>query len=589
MSNLSNIKLTPKQNLIAVLFILLIIAALGLRLHFSNKAYEIVGPIFIVSTDTTAAFVYNTYIYQLDDEGNILNKIPFKELGLKHKITDIQLLDNNRFVVGDWLNEVIILCEFRRRSCEPLTKDLGKHIRDFFMFHYQEESNELFISDTTNHRIVKYDVNAHQSIVLSKKGAFLYPNHLQIEQDGYLYIADSNHRRIAKFTYDKESLAQQGNDIQVPDEFSEQNWMSQWACKQSWVPDSGCKSIKFFFPDSKQDWLLHFARQQNGGLYVLAANYSLIDSDLVYFPASGEVEKITLPQDSEVTTFSIMKNKLLLNDKSLFKLYVLGGNNDEIKEFGSDELNAVFKKDFEQSYYWNLASDIMFILLLVTVIGMVLFILYLAKKGNKQPEVLGSKQDVENTLPPIVPGKLLWLSPNPVIRRSIPVFFILAIVMFGMFYGVFDLFGISTDKIETDAPILKLIQASALMLSMFILVFINMINNIYYKIGTDGIHIYINKIFNKITIQPQDIMYSDNYLLVGSLFVVYRNNMKHYFSDKNQFETYIAPLLKSHSKHVSRMGAFAHMFKNPSLLNIFNVFISAVLIYYMLKLGMVFG
>ncbi len=558
MSNLSNIKLTPKQNLVAVLFILLILAALGLRLHFSNKAYAIAGPGFIVSTDTTVAFVYNTDIYQLDKEGNILGKIPFNELGLRHKVTDIQLLDDNRFVIGDWLNEEIVLCEFKRRSCESLTQHLGKHIRDFFMFHYEESDNSLFISDTTNHRILHYDVNSHQSKVLSNKGEFLYPNHLSIEEDGYLYVADSNHNRIAKFTYNDGSLKQQGNDITVPDNIS------------------------------KQNWLLHFSRLQNGGLYVLAANYSLINSGLIYFPVSGEIENINLPKGSKVTTFSLMGNKLLLSDKALFKLYLFNKLNGEITDFGSDELKAVFKKDLSKSQLWDLASDGMLILLVIVVIGMVLFILYLAKKGNKLPDE-EIKKGVNFELPPIVPGKLVWLTPNPMIRKLIPALIILVVVMAGMFYAIFDFFGISLDKAEPDSPEFKIIQAMGLMAFLFVMIFINVINNIYYKIGTDGIYIYINKIFKKYKIQPRYIAYNDTHLLFGSISLVYRNKMKHYFSDKAQFESYITPLLSKFSKQVSGMAGFVHTLKNPGLLTVFNILMGVLLIYYMVKLGLIFG
>lgn len=591
MSNLNNIKLTPKQNLIAVLFILLILASLGFRLDFSTRAQQVAGPGFIVSTDKTATIVYNTDIYQLDGDGNILNQVPLKELGLKHKIIDIQILDDNRFVIGDWINEAILLCEFRRRSCEPLTEKFGSHIRDFFMFYYHEAGNELFISDTTNHRILHYDINTHKFKTISKKKEFLYPNHLQVEQDGYLYIADANHNRIAKFTYDGEQLIQQGDDFTIPDSLAEKNLKAQWICNQDGISNDFCKTARKLFPDYKQDWLLHFARQEDGGLYVLAANGLLINSDLIYFPASPsvQVKKIKLPEGSGVTTFSFMADKLLLNDKELFKLYAYDQRSGDFAEFGSEELKAIFKKDYEQNNYWEFLSTSMLILLFIIVICMVLFIFYLAKKGNKHPGTTDVNQTDDDMLPLIVPGKVTWLAPNPMLRWMIPTMIIVTVIMFALFYGVFDLFGISIDKVEEDSPALVFVQASALLALLFLIIFVNIINNIYYKIGTDGIYIYVNKIFGKYKIPPHEILYSDTHLFFNSASIIYRNKMKHYFSDKEQFEKYIMPLLNKFSKEVDAMAAFFHAFKHPGLLDIFNVLSGMVLVFYMVKLGIVFA
>ena len=145
MASLSSIKLTPGQNIIAGIFIVIILITLVLRLYASNRELALAGPHFLVANDTTILTVYNTELFHLDPAGHIVEKIPLSKLGITTKVADIQLLGDNRFVIGDWDNERILLCHLSELTCQSLTQNLNQQIRNFFKFHYRVEENDIFI------------------------------------------------------------------------------------------------------------------------------------------------------------------------------------------------------------------------------------------------------------------------------------------------------------------------------------------------------------------------------------------------------------------------------------------------------------
>lgn len=559
MSSLNDIKLSPKQTLIAFLFISLIIVLLVLRLYFSNKATELAGSNFIVANDTTVVVVYNSNIYRLDSNGNIKQKIAFTDIGIGNSVADIQLLDDNRFVIGDWDNNKILLCYFKNTECSSLTKGLDKKLGNFFKFHFHESRNEIFIADTDRHRILHYDINTHTIKTISNEKQFLYPNHLQLEYDGYLYVTDTNNHRIASFEYKNEKLEQVGENFQVPKEISSKT-----------------------FP-------IHYVALNNGDMYILQGNNFLLYADLIYLPVSGIKKNIVLNKDADITVATRMGSKLLISDRELFSLYSLDLFNHEIVEFGSDELKTIFKNDKNTTDFWNMLSTLMLALMILSIIGIVVFIIYLAKKGKREPKTEATNTAVNSNLPPIIPGQLIWLDPNPFMRRVLLALFVLIICMAGLMYAIIDLLGLDFSNIEEGTTVQSLYNATTLMVLTFVVILVNAIHNIYYQIGTDGIYIYVKTIFTKKKFEPHKALYNKQYILNDSLVIPYRNNMQQYFHNKEQFESYISPLLEFFGKKITIIQVMKHMLFNPGGMVVFNTIGFSFIFYMMIDAGILFS
>jgi hypothetical protein len=562
LSGLNDIKLTPKQTIIALLFIVLILATLGLRLSFSNKATQLAGPNFIVATDEMAVMVYNTDLYRLDSKGNILQKVSFEQLGMGNKAADIQLLDKHRFIIGDWENERILSCDFRTVDCISLTRGLGKQLGNFFKFHYNQAQHEIFIADTDRHRILHYDTGSHQVNVISDRKQFIYPNHLQIEKDGYLYITDTNHHRIARFDIDSDSLKQVGDDIRISQDITSKKW-----------------PIHYYL--------------DNDEMHVLMGNDFLLYADLVYIPDNGNAVHIPLKKNADVTTISQMGNSLLLSDRENFKLYRLDLSSHAIHDFGSHELQQVFQQDKKTTTTWELLSSLMLYLMILLIICMIGFIVYLSIKNKpQQQETDNSSQehsaDPGYDLPPITPGKLVWLEPNPLMRRVLLALFVLLTMMAGLVYVMIDMLNIDLSNPDNSGHEQEFLDILLLMAAVFFIAIVNALHNIYYAIGTDGIYIYIKTIFTRKKIRPRETLYNKQLLIKDNLLVPYRNNMQQYFHNKAQFETYIMPLLNAFSTRIGPVDLIKHMVTHPNILTIFNsISIGGVLIY-MIQTGILF-
>jgi len=562
MADLNNIKLTPRQNVIAVIFMLVILLTLGLRLYFSGKALELSGPDFIASNDSIAAMVYNMAIYRLDERGNILQRIAFTDIGIQAKIADFQLLDNQRFVIGDWEKERILLCYFEGPTCDSLTNNLGKHIQNFFKFHYSESENELFISDTDRHRVLHYNLNTHAVKQISAKRQFKFPNHLQIEDDGYLYVTDTNHHRIAHFEFDGDSLKEVGKEIRVP------------------------KNV------SNKKWPVFYYLRDNGDMYILQGNNFLLHADLIYIPTKGEPENIATAINSDMTSISRMQNHILLCDRKLFTLFSLNLENHDMAEFGSEELKRIFRQDRKTTKLREVLSTAMLVLMFMSIAAMVGFIIFLATYGKRTrppKSIAGTSSDY--SLPPIQPGQLVWVGENRLFRYLMPLFIILIFLFAGTAYVWLDLHNIDLLHAKPDTPEQGILYALIIIGLIFFMAMVNAIFNVYTKIGTDGIHIHIDRLGNKYQFDPREILYSPHYLVCGRLVLPYRNIFMHYFRNKEQFEAYISPLLKTHGRKIRTFtDVLWHLIKHPTMMGIFNtiiLIITCILLYKALSIDII--
>lgn len=71
---------------------------------------------------------------------------------------------------------------------------------------YDEESQRLYVADTTAHRIAVYGPNERLERSFGQRGtadgSFNYPTHLSLDRQGYLYVVDSLNHRVQRFDRD---------------------------------------------------------------------------------------------------------------------------------------------------------------------------------------------------------------------------------------------------------------------------------------------------------------------------------------------------------------------------------------------------
>jgi len=68
---------------------------------------------------------------------------------------------------------------------------------------YVDENDNLYLTDIFNHRVLKF--NSEGQVILTfgrpgnKKGNLLYPNDIAVDQEGYIFVSDSNNSRVQVF------------------------------------------------------------------------------------------------------------------------------------------------------------------------------------------------------------------------------------------------------------------------------------------------------------------------------------------------------------------------------------------------------
>jgi hypothetical protein len=552
---LSNIKLTPKQTVIAFVFIALILTSLGLRLYFSNQAMEFSGPRFTVANDHTVLTVYHTSLYRMDNQGNIRQRIALRDIGIKDRVADIQLLDDQRFVIGDWDNQRVLLCSFTGPDCHALIQNLGSEIRNFLKFDYREAENALWIADTDQHRILRYDLENHTLQQISAPKQLLFPNHLRLESDGLLYVTDTNHHRIAAFELRSGQPVALKKQYRVSRELSHKR-----------------------FP-------IFFYRMTDGDMYLLQANNRLQFADLVWLPAHGAAQKLTIPARADIGDISRMGQTLLLSDAKRFAIYAMDITDHGIFEFGGAEIRGLFARDRGLVRRFTNTASAMFLTMIALIVAMIGFITYLIIQG-KQALADAESDLLVPSLPPLIPGQLTWVQGNAKLQRLVPVLGLLTIVCVSLMYALLRM--TKLDLLQATPGSRE--QAIAyLYLSLgvfFVMAVVNAVLNLYTRIGSDGMYIYIDRLFKTYKIDPRDMLYSEHYLMAKNLIIPYRNILKQYFRHAKQFEAYITPLLNAHARKVRTFRDVPfYMLRHPTWMGLFNT-ASLILMCYLLYRAM---
>jgi hypothetical protein len=549
-TSLSNVKLTPKQTVIAFAFIVLIIACLGLRLYFSNKANAISGPSFVVANANTVLTVYNTNLYRLDTHGDIVQRISLRALGINNRVADLQLLDDQRFVIGDWDNQRILLCEFDELNCRTLTH-LDKHIHNFFKFDYREAQHELLIADTDRHRILRDDLDTHAVKQISAAEQLRFPNHLRFEADGLLYVTDTNHHRVVALELQAGKPALLKREYRIAREIS------------------------------RKRWPVYFYRMSDGGMYILQANGRLQYADLVWLPAQGAAQKLTLPAHADPGDISRMGQSLLVSDSGRFAMYAMDLVSHQVREFGGEEIKSLFARDRHLARRYTGIASAMLMTMIALILAMVGFIIYLVTQG-KQAMAENASDVLASALPPITPGQLTWVEGNPTLRKLVPILLFLIVLCSGLMYALLrmtriDLLHTASGSREQEIAYLLLCLGV-----FFVMVVVNAIFNLYTRIGSDGYAIYVDRLIKTYKINPRDMLYSEHYLMAKNLIIPYRNILKQYFRHKQQFEAYITPLLNAQARKIRTFRDVPfYMLRHPTFMGLFNT-VAVILMCYLL-------
>jgi len=386
----------------AVLLILLILTALGLRLWASHRAFSIEGPANIRKGPDGLVYIMNdAKLYIHDQDGNLMDIKPLGRFGLERAKGDFWIFNNGDLLLRRETNTkltfrreletffrtgsskqdriessdgILQRCNVNSYECMPFGsgRDAFNKIGAFKVF-VDEGRGDVYITDTPAHQLLLYDLNGN----LKRKSdvRFHYPNGIAGGNDQLLYIADTNHHRIAAVNPEYSAFGR------IERQFSVINTVG---------------------PPEKE-WPFALGQDRNGRWWVINAGNEMRHGDLVIYDGTGQVfKRVELPENADPTSIAILENRVLVTDPSLMRVYSVALNGELQDDFGS----RMFRYDcsdklHSRNFYATLSSMMLYLILLAAIAA--IFIAWkaqasLTKQGIQKPEHVVSREKAEELL-----------------------------------------------------------------------------------------------------------------------------------------------------------------------------------------------
>jgi uncharacterized membrane protein len=374
-----------KYILTALFLILFILAALGLRLWALNRMLLIEGPANMrMGYDGLLYIVTDSSLYIYNQEGYLFDIIPLSRFGIEKARGDFWIFNNGDLLLRretnkrlTWRREletffrtgsskedrvvnddgILLRCSKETYECKPFGhgRDAFSKIGAFKVL-ADEEKDAVYITDTSAHQLLLYGLDGN----LKRKSDifFHYPNGIVRGHDGLLYIADTNHHRVAAVNPAYDSFGRVERNFSI---------------------------LNSLGPPDKV-WPFALGQDSNNRWWVINAENGMRNGDLMIYSSDGQVFRhVELPDNADPTSIAILPDRVLITDVSLMRVYSLALNGELQDDFGSltlkvDSADKLRKKNF----YALLSSTMLYMILAAAVAALVIaWKAQAAQRGHK--------------------------------------------------------------------------------------------------------------------------------------------------------------------------------------------------------------
>ncbi len=322
-------KATPRQNAVAALLMLGVLAAVGARLWASRAGNETLGPENVIAAGGRVYVQMNRRLYWLDDSGSLQREVDLAALGFGKVFAGFQLLRDGQVLIGDVRAKAIRRCDLESLHCERIGPTEADAVRHQFKFFLDETSGRLYITDGARHRLLVQDPQDGTLTEALARGTLRYPNDVWLAPDGdRLYVADTNHHRLAGFAVDGGTVGEQAFAIDA------------------------------HHPDARSghSWPLAFAGDEDGW-WVLDADGMLRYADLVRYDAEGRpAGRVALPAGADPQTLAWANGRLLVTDRERVAVYTVDPVTGTVADFGDRTFAGVLTRVRDRRRTFNLVS-----------------------------------------------------------------------------------------------------------------------------------------------------------------------------------------------------------------------------------------
>jgi hypothetical protein len=290
------------ERALTILFFVIMLASIGYTFH-SLSGGAPTGPLFVSQTSTGKLLALNrSHLLFFNSDGRLTDAHHTPNFDYR----GAALLDNDRFYVMDRSSKSLLRCA--EAYCSPVSIKAEPPLETDIALAVSPDGQHLITSESTRDRVRVFSIGGEQLQVLAQPDhALCFPNGGTFGRDGKFYLTDSNHHRVAVFSFENGHLQEEQEHLMVakrPESAGEE-------CKSG-------KTERFWkraFPKDKATtlknvrkgrvWPMDIAQLADGRWAVLIARNGMKNSDIVLFDEDWRnPAPLSMPYRSDIVSIT---------------------------------------------------------------------------------------------------------------------------------------------------------------------------------------------------------------------------------------------------------------------------------------------
>jgi hypothetical protein len=512
---------------LTLLFLFLLLASLVLRFWATDRAWQKPGPTHLAAAAGQIYLFAGDELFHLSFEGELLGQFPGDVTGLDDDPIDLRLSNDGRLLIAQQQPARIRSCDPLTWDCRDITPDLSDQLERQFKVLLTEQQ-QLLVSDAKGNTLWGFDKPGEEAQRLVENGLLAGPNDLEFDDEGHLWVADTDHRRIIELLPAADGIFEPGR---------EHSAMNRHTVEERFYP------MMLALAQDGKWWVTQTAhfRERYANL-------------LVYDPDWGAIRRVELPGSIFTTDIAAAGADMVVTDLEQFRVYRVDSASYRVSPFGDEnflaQMNALKER---QLRYMRLSSLAMAGVLLFGILAVVAAILSTPRhKRWTRPTGLFDPNTVGETIPPV--NGVHWLQRNPALERSLKwvelILFVIVIVMIagglGLYGWVLMQAGADPgDDLQARLDELGLmLLVGGLLLAATVPLLRYATRGLKHRLGTDGRQLFIQLSDGReLVVPPAELAYTHQVIFYRQhSFPVQTGKRQSIYLD-GEVETWLAPLL----------------------------------------------
>lgn len=540
---------------LATLFLLLLLVSLAARFWAGEQVYRFIGPTHIAAGSGQVWIFVSGQLFRLSPEGESVGVYPSSQTGLEGDPIDLKVMTDGRLLLAEQQPARIRLCDPGTWECEPILAAVSPGIKRQFKIIPGKQSGAWLLTDAAGDTLWQMQQSATEPRALLPAGTLAGPNDLVFDNNDGLWVADTDHRRIAELVTGDDGGYIPGREHSAVNELT---------VDQRWYP------MMLAVTSDQRLWVAQ------------AADFSKPWSDLVvYDPEGGAQALINLPEGAYATDVAVLDDQVLVTDLEQFAVYRIDPGSLAVNRFGDESFRRSLG-DIQQS---RLEYDRLGTWALVSLVAcgalMILFAILATPKGKRwtKPPPAFDPESVSGEVPKT--RRVHWLERNPKIERNMKwgerVFHASLIGLVLSILVVYALLNFQAGQDpDSDAAVKAdelgiILLLGGVMLALLVPVVRLSVNMVNRKLGTDGRRLYIRlEDGRELAVNPSDLLYTNRAILYRRYMFPLMGGKGQPLYQPGELDTWLAPLLRE-SRRVSWIESLRYQWKHQQSLLIWSL------------------